>query len=244
MDGLIHLRLQNGLKIFHQQHQFLDLFNKLHCTNYTHTVTLNLTILHWLKANKHPVWKTFVSYPVAFSEHKGETSLSFLSSMSGGQKEVTAWRDNYLLLPYCRQITLCYQQTWHTKPKSNKGRPLKLPADEVALLVSKLLTTIEAIVSEQPFAYEPLSPGNGYPAKQYCNLSTTIYKKHYSITPDYSFLPKLLQSLNKTVWHGNLWGSTLLRHFPPTHPTYLRYLDLLKLKQSLENESEFSGSDP
>ena len=163
--------------------------------------------------------------------------------MSSGNKDVKAWRDNYLLLPYCRQITECYKHTWHTKPKKQKGRRIKLPANDVALVTAHLQTIISAILEQTPFAYVPQPAGSGYPSKVFCKLSKVAYSKHYSITPNYSFLPKLLKSLDKTIWKGNLWGSTLLRHFPTTHPTYQRYLNLVQLQQALENTSESSDDE-
>ena len=76
---------------------------------------------------------------------------------------------------------------------------LNLPAAQVAAVVSHLKTTIKSIILQRNFCYVPIESGVTYPPKSQCTLSRRDFKKHYKIEPDYSFLSKLLASLQNKV---------------------------------------------
>ena len=195
------------------QHQLLLLLLQLNCPNYLKVVTLNLLILHWLKAENHPCWKALASCPEAFSEEKGEMSLSFLARAAiPSRNSLEACQQHYSLLPYCRKICRTYNLfNYKASNSSNFGKPSE---QLIQSFFTFFITSFNQLETLQTWQSLPASSNNFHILQPFISSTFLASTSFYTTLPQLSLLQPTVGFLKTRYWKENDWGSAFHYLFP------------------------------
>ena len=219
---MLFLRLRDFDSLLVLQYHLLTLLSQLRCTNYTRVVTLNLWVLFWLEKTQHPAFQALQKCPEAFSEEKGETSLSLLASLPFHPNlQLHHFQQKYTLLPYCRKITQAFSE-WCHPHKPSLRKPLKTTSPAVLTLFSHFSSVLQKL-SAGSWTHYPLQETTKkcYPpfSSVICCLPTTPTLLSTSLS--LLVVTQQLKTLKQVYWTNNSWGDSVLSLLPERHAAHL-----------------------
>lgn len=213
--------------------------------HYQHCLALNLLLLTWLQNLQHPVWKVLSRNPEAFSEEKGESSLSLLFPYNLPSKEtIKRLRQHYQIIPHVHE----FLNTYTFASKFSSPKPTIYPLYHSDPTIQQLLRHFSNVFQAlQNRTWQYYQKSTQVYSTDNVTLTSELLPTTFSFYPSAEHLNKLFHSLKKTFWDNNSWGSSV-EHLFLNQNTLYADLGLLSSTETQPEEETLTSttlsSDP